>query len=381
VWLGLALALALPAPAGAQSRSGTEAEPVRDAAPVLTLAAKKPKTMPQAKRQKIKNAKIKKAREFESVPGQAETLVSSTDFDESGNTRSRSHRPQPGASVDETLEVDLDRDVVTKSRARSSVEVIVDGVPQAVVDSSETDFEYEAVDFEDGRDHLLKKLEMKRHGAAVALLDHAYDGNGRLHRLTQNQADGPDGPVVKRSLTEFTYDAEDRPVLVVTWDHRPGEHNPTEDRVISRQRRQYGTNGQVSRIDNLAPDLRDLPPGSDSLLSFSEYTYDTNLNLLSRKTWQRIVAGSGTEDVLVSEETHVYDDEGNEIETNLVLPMPPAAGPDPLPPPAYGAAKRQKTTRTFDTFGNVLTELIVETDTDGSELSRRNRRFDYEKFD
>ena len=381
VCASLVLALLLPDPTHAQSRSGTETEPVVIPSRVLAIAAKKPKKMPQGKREKIKQGKIKKAQEYESVSGGTESLVSTTDFDESGNTRSRHHRPQPGSTMDETLEVDLVRDVVTKSSARSTVEVDAGGVPQTVEDLSETNFEYEEVDFEDGKDHLLKKLEMKKNGVSVAHMDHAYDGSGRLHRMTQNQADGPGMPISKLSMTEFTYDSQDRPVMIVTFDHRAHDLNPTEDRVISRQKREYGANGQVSRIENLAPDLRDLPPGSDSLLSYTEFTYDASLNLLTRKTWQRLVGPSGTEDVLVSDDRHDYDSAGNELETTIVLPTPPGSQGTDLPPSGYRATTSRKTTRTFDNFGNVLTELTIETDPDGLELSRRNRRIVYDKFD
>ena len=380
----LALAVGLPDPALGQSRSGSSPEPTESQQTVLAVAAKKPKKMPQAKRAKIKQAKIKKAQEYESVSGGAEELVSTTDYDESGNARSRRNQPKSGSTAEESLEVDLARDVITKSRVTSTVQIDVGGQPQTIEDVSESDFAYDEVVFEDGTDYLLKTLEMKRNGTSVAKLDHAYDGNGRLERLIQNQADETGQPPAKRATTEFTYDSSDRPVMIVTFDNRAHDQNPTEDRVISRQRREYGSNGQVSRIENLIPDLSGMPPGADILVSYSEYTYDSNLNLLTRLTWQRMPGAAGPEDVLVSEERHAYDAAGNEFETTIVLPAPlPPGPPDPNgpPPSAYRAATSQKTTRTFDSVGNVLTELMIESDSNGTELSRRNRRIVYDRFD
>jgi len=370
----------VPLEASAQRQTDTD-QPVSEVRPgVIVYSAKKPKKMPQEKRRKIKDAKIKKAQEFESVSGGPESLVSTTDYDTLGNARGRLNHPANGATINQTVDVDIDRDVVTKLTSVSTVHVEREGSPpEDLTETQETSFAYDEVDFDDGKDYLLRTLESKRQGVSVGKMDHEYDANGRLKKLVQNQLDGDGSLLAKRATTEFTYDDHDRVIEVVTHDNRHHDLNPTEDRIIARQVRHYGADGQVSRIENLAPDLRDLPPGTDPVVSFSEYTYD---NLLTLQTYRRLPGPAGPEDVLISEETHTYDSDGNEVETTLGLPEPPSGDPPPggLPPGAFGIGHNRHTTRTFDKFGNVLTEETVETDGGGQELSRRMRRIVYENF-
>jgi len=368
--------------ASAQTRSDADPPPTEVPTSALVFSAKKPKKMPQGKRQKIKNAKIKKAQEYESVGGGPESLVTTTDFDDLGNARGRRTHPGNGATVDESYDVDTDRDVVTRFTSMSTVHIERDGTSEDVTETDETSFAYDEVMFEDGKDYLLRKLESKRQGVSVGSMDHEYDANGRLKRLVQNQVDGDGGPLQKRATTEFTYNAEGQLIEVVTYDNRHHEQNPTDDRVLSRQKRYYGDNGQVSRVENLIAELGEMPPGTDPVVSFSLYTYDTDLNLLTLRTYRRLPGPAGPEDVLVSEETHVYDANGNEVEGTLGLPEPPSGDPpvNGLPPGGYAIGRTKHTTRTFDNFGNVLTEETVERDGGGQELSRRARRIVYEKF-
>jgi len=382
--LGALLLTGSVLPASAQSRSDADPAPTEVPTGTVVYSAKKPKKMPQGKRQRIKNAKIKKAREFESVGGGPESLLSTTDFDALGNARGRENHPGNGATVVETYDVDTDRDVVTKLTSVSSVHVEREGnPPEDLIETAETSFAYDEATFEDGKDYLLKTLDSKRQGVSVGRMDHEYDTNGRLKRMVQNQMDGDEGPLQKRATTEFTYDDQDRIIEVVTYDNRHHDLNPTDNRVLSRQKRYYDPNGQVSRIENLIAELGELPPDTDPVVSFSVYTYDAHANLLTLRTYRRLPGPAGPEDVLVSQETHVYDSNDNEVESTLGLPEPPSGDPPPggLPPGAYAVGRSKHTTRTFDNFGNVLTEETVETDGGGQELSRRLRRIVYDKFE